>query len=230
MYCFQCAREYLEEVTECVECGVPLVAEPPTPPELVGEENEAQVAYELHEWTFESRRMVDQLLTGSSMSHGWQGATLIVREIDEDRVDALIEEVEEAEGPRLDPDVEKIGYTMDEWSADAQSMLADSLGLSGISHEFDSNGELIVAADDEEQVDELIERVTERLAIEETLGDASTVLEGIELNDLLGEVRSLAGKIVKNAGDAKSVLRMAKRAELLADIRTSTAASGGQFA
>ena len=31
LYCFQCSREYVEDVLECVECGVPLVEEEPTP-------------------------------------------------------------------------------------------------------------------------------------------------------------------------------------------------------
>ena len=93
MYCFQCAREYVEDVEECPECGVGLVEEPPTSPEDVGEQDEAQVAYELYDWSFEARRMLDGLLTGRGISHGWQGAVLIAREADEDVVDGLVEQL-----------------------------------------------------------------------------------------------------------------------------------------
>ncbi|MGI9608234.1 MAG: hypothetical protein ACR2P0_19040 [Acidimicrobiales bacterium] len=220
MYCFQCAREYVEEVEECVECGVPLVEDEPTPPELVGEENEPQVAYELYEWSFESRRMLDQLLTGQGISHGWQGAVVIVREADEDRADALVEQAEQADGPRLDPEVEKIGYAMDDWTADAQSALVDALGLAGIAHEFDAEGELVIAEDDEEAVDDLIDGVSQRLAIEDELGDAETVLEGLQLSDLLGEVRTLAQRLVKNPGDAKATISLVRQADALSDVRT----------
>jgi len=220
MYCFQCAREYLEDVAECVECGVGLVDEPPTPPEEVGEQDEEQVAYELYEWSFEARRMLDQLLTGDSISHGWQGAVLIVRERDEDRVDALIEQAEVTEDPRLDPDVEKIGYSMDEWTAEAQSMLVETLGLNGVAHEFDAEGELLIAETDEEVVDEIIEGVTQKLALDDALGDASIVMEGLELSDFLGDVRILANKLVKNPGDAKATLAIVKKSATLADIRT----------
>jgi len=62
--------------------------------------------------------------------------------------------------------------------------------------------------------------VTERLAIDNELGDATQVIEGLQLNDLLGDVRVLANKLVKNAGDAKSTLAMVKKAELLSDVKT----------
>ncbi len=220
MYCFQCGREYVAEVSECVECGVELVDEKPTPPEEVGGENEPQVAYELFEWSFEARRMVDQLLTGEGIAHGWQGAVLIVREADEDRADALIEQAETAEGPRLDPDIDKVAYGMEEWSAEAQSALVDALGLAGVAHEFDADGDLVVAEEDEERVDEIVEQVARRIAIEDELGEAGTELEGLALSDLIGEVHGLARKLDRNPGDAKSTLAMVKQAGTLADVRT----------
>lgn len=220
MYCFQCSREYVEEVTECVECGVGLVEDKPTPPEEVGTEDEPQVAYELYEWSFEARRMLEGLVTSEGIAHGWQGAVLIVREADENRVDALVEQAEEADGPILEDDVEKIGYDMDEWSAEAQGALVDALGLAGVAHMFSAEGELLVAEENEDQVDEIIDAVTEKIALESELGEASTVIEGLKLNDLLGEVRGLANKLVKNSGDAKSTLAMVDKAELLADVVT----------
>lgn len=229
MYCFQCAREYVEDVVECAECGVGLVEEKPTPAELVGDAEEAQVAYELYEWSFEARRMLDQLLTGDGISHGWQGAVLIVREADEDRVDGLVEQAEESDAPRLDPDVEKIGYSMEEWSGEAQSALADALGLAGVAYEFDAEGELLIAEDDEETVDDIVERVTDRLAVEDELGEADTVMEGLELSDFLGDVRMLAAKLVKNPGDAKSTLAIVKSADALTDIRTPFGFDSGRW-
>lgn len=220
MYCFQCAREYVDEVAECSECGVGLVEEPPTPPDEVGGPEDPQVAYELYEWSFEARRMLEGLLTSEGIPHGWQGAVLIVLEADEDRVDGLAEQAEQADGPILDDDLEKIGYDMEEWSAEAQSALVDALGLAGIAHMFSSDGELLVGEDNEEKVDEIIDQVTERIAIDDSLGEANQVIEGLKLNDLLGDVLVLAKKLVKNAGDAKSTLAMVKQAELLADVKT----------
>ena len=90
MWCFQCGAEYQEGVETCAECGVGLVTEAPLAPEDVGSSDEEQLAYELHDWSFESRRMLDQLLTGAGLAHSWQGATMIVRVDDEDAIDDLV--------------------------------------------------------------------------------------------------------------------------------------------
>ena len=42
--------------------------------------------------------------------------------------------------------------------------------------------------------------------LENELGEAETVMEGLELNDFLGEVLGLANKLRKNAGDAKATI------------------------
>ncbi|GIT46118.1 MAG: hypothetical protein Ct9H300mP12_07030 [Acidimicrobiales bacterium] len=58
---------------DCVECGVALVSEPPADPAEVGASDEDQLAYELHEWAGESRRILDQDLTAAGVAHAWQG-------------------------------------------------------------------------------------------------------------------------------------------------------------
>lgn len=229
MYCFQCSREYVDEVTECAECAVGLVEEKPTPPEEVGEQDEPQVAYELYEWSFESRRMLEGLVTSENIVHGWQGAVLIVREADEDRVDALVEQAEEFDGPAIPEDAEKIGYSMEDWNAENQQSLVETLGLNGIAHEFDQDGELVIAEADEDQVDKIIENLSERLAIEDELGDANQVMEGIQLNDLLGDVRVLSNKLKKNPGDTKVTSNIVNQADLLSDIRTPFGFDSGRW-
>ena len=82
-WCFQCGIEYADGVSDCVECGVGLVDEAPVEPAEVGLTVDDQLAYELHEWAGESRRILDQLLTSQGIAHAWQGATLVVSEIDE---------------------------------------------------------------------------------------------------------------------------------------------------
>ena len=90
-WCFQCQTEYAEDVVECVECGVELVAEAPTELDDVGGSDEEQIVYELHEWTGESRRALDQELTGQNIAHSWLGATLVIRAADEESVDEIQE-------------------------------------------------------------------------------------------------------------------------------------------
>jgi hypothetical protein len=78
---------------------------------------------------------------------------MIVRVDDEDAIDDLVEEVEHATLPTLDPDAEHTVYEMAEWTAEQQSRLSNMLGMAGLAHEFDRNGDLVVNAEDEDAVD-----------------------------------------------------------------------------
>ena len=58
-------------------------------PELVGDDvgeqpEGEQIAYEFEEWDNQSRVLLDQLLEGESIMHVWEGATLVVRAVDEE--------------------------------------------------------------------------------------------------------------------------------------------------
>jgi hypothetical protein len=159
LWCFQCGTEYTSGEETCTECGVGLVEEEPLAPEEVGTFEEDKLEYDLHEWSYESRRMLDQLLTGAGLAHAWQGATMVVRDVDEDAVDALVEEVEHTMLPTLDPEAERKTYAMAEWTPGQQSQLSNLLGMTGLPHEFDVNGDLVVLAEDEDEIDAFIEEV-----------------------------------------------------------------------
>lgn len=217
MWCFQCGAEYEVGVAVCLECGVGLVSEPPVPPEEVGTEDEEQLAYEFHDWAFESRRMLDQLLTGSRIVHAWQGASMIVRAADEDDVDRLVEEVEHATLPTLDPEVDHTVYEMAEWSDDQQTELSNRLGLIGIPHEFDASGDLVVHADDEARVDRILDDI-ERAAEE---GDEEPLeMDGLDVNELLSNLFAAADRVRRNARDPQGVLSMLDTAPIVERIRT----------
>ena len=94
-WCFQCQTEYAEDVSVCVDCGIELVDDAPTELDNVGGSDEEQIVYELHEWAGESRRALDQELTGQNIAHSWLGATLVVRAADEEDVDKIIDATDE---------------------------------------------------------------------------------------------------------------------------------------
>ena len=217
-WCFQCAAEYTDEAETCTECGVGLVDEPPLPPEEVGGEDDDQLAYELHAWAFESRRMVDQLLTADEIPHAWQGATLVVLEVDEDEVDAIIDEVERSTLPTLDPTLEKIEYDLDGWSAAQQTKLSDELGLVGIPNEFNADGHLLVHAIDEVRADEVVERLTSP----DVEGyDESDLVElgGHEVGELLTDVFVAADRLRKAPDDFKARSALLAHGERLVGAR-----------
>jgi hypothetical protein len=224
MWCFQCGASYEAGVVACVECGVGLVDHPPLAPEEVGDLDDEQIAYEFHDWSFESRRMLDQLLTGHSIPHAWQGATMIVRVADEDAVDELVDEVEVAALPTLDPEVEHTVYEMEGWTAEKQTMLSNRLGSAGIAHEFDVNGDLVVHAEDEERVDEVLDDIEARWSAnggaDDALDEELVDLDGLDVNELLSTLFDAADRLRRNARDSQGVLRFLDNAPTLERMRT----------
>ncbi|MDH3706849.1 MAG: hypothetical protein OES57_12335 [Acidimicrobiia bacterium] len=217
-WCFQCGAAYVADVSDCLECGVGLVDEQPTSVDDLSEQGVEQLAYELHEWSFESRRMVDQLLTARGLVHSWQGASLLVLELDEEPVDALIEEVERATLPTLDPALDHVVYEMGEWTADNQSRLVEALGLAGVPNQFDAHGDLVVHAEDEDEVDRLVDEVTAAIAA----GEPEDVIEldGLGTNELLSRVFVSVDKLRRNPHEAEAVVAFDEDAAVLARIRT----------
>ncbi len=222
LWCFQCGAEYDASVAACIECGVGLVSEPPLAPENVGTEDEEQLAYEFHDWSFQSRRMLDQLLTSRGVAHAWQGATMIVRAADESAVDDLVEEVEHATLPTLDPELDHVAYEMAGWTAEQQTMLSARLGAQGVPHEFDQNGGLVLHAEDEALVEELLDEIERGALFAASTGadgdDTAEVvdLDGLDVNDVLSSLFDATDRLRKNARDANGVLKFLDHAPVVA--------------
>jgi hypothetical protein len=218
-WCFQCGTGYGPGVESCAECGVGLVDTEPKEAEAVGSEDEPQLAYDLHDWASESRRMLDGLLTAAELDHAWQGATLIIREDDETAVDELVEQVETTTLPTLDDDREQVGVDLDGWPEDLVGLLSERLGLLGIPHEFDVDGDLVIHAEDEDAFDEVVDRLTAEAEAGSGEGPELVELDGIELNALLTELFVAADRLRRDARDADGVLGFVSHAEKLATAR-----------
>lgn len=173
------------------------------------------IAYELHSWASENRRMMQQLLTADGVVHSWQGTTLLVHEVLEEVVDALVEEVEDATSRRIEPGETVIGFEMDGWAGELQAELVERLGGAGIPHEIDEDGDLIVREVDEEQVE---------LVIEDVLARADDVgldeLAGLEVNDLLSELFVACDRLRRDPRDADGVLGAVRHGRRMTEVRT----------
>jgi hypothetical protein len=198
-WCFQCGVEYQADVAECVECGVPTVSEPPTDVTDVGSNDETQLAYEFHSWALEARGMLESLLTGAELAHAWQGATLIIREVDEEAVDKVVEHVEQATLPTLDPDEEKTAYGLEEFSTAQIGKLTNALSLAGIAHDFDADGDLVVHTSDEQAADEVFERLND-----EPLRFGPGV-EGVEGNEVMSALFLASSDLSRGVSDTRAM-------------------------
>lgn len=200
MWCFQCGLEFAPEVGECVECGVPTVDTRPAAAEEVGEEGDEQLAYELHSWDGRIRKLLDSLLRGAEIDHAWQGATLIVRESDEDAVDALVAEADAAGRPQLDRSQPTMAYEMAEYDDEQITRVSEALSGESIPHEFDPGGDLVVHESDEDAVDAVFDALAAGAAPQFGPG-----VDGVKPHMVIGDLFLIAGKLRKSAGDAKAV-------------------------
>lgn len=212
VWCFQCGNEYDQDVAECTECGVPTTAEPPTSAASVGGDDDDQLAYEFHEWTGQGRSTLDGMLTRSGIEHAWQGATLIVREADEEAVDQAVAEAEVVSMPTLDLSQPTIVYELDELDDDQHARLLRRLGEEGLSHAFDDKGDLFVYERDEDKVDALFAGLDDADDIEREFGPG---VPGVNPVEVMSDLFVAAGRLRKNPNDAKGVVAMVENASLV---------------
>ncbi len=218
-WCFQCGNKYELGTGTCPECAVELVDEEPLSVEDVGTTADPQVAYELHPWSFEARRSIEGMLTSANLVHAWQGASLIVLEQDEEQIDALIEEVERSMLPTLDADLEHVVYEMEGWMADMQSDLSSRLGMRGIPHEFNKEGDLVTHEEDEEEIDAIVDDMTSGVKDDEIDEDAIE-LEGLETNELLTRVFVACQKLARNPLDNFAIIAFMDDVDTIERLRT----------
>lgn len=200
VWCFQCGAEYAEDVAECLECAVPTTSERPAEAVAVGEDSEDQMAYELHEWSGQGRHVLDRLLTAEDVSHAWQGATLIVRELDEEQVDDLVRQAEIATMPTLAGDQPTMVYELDEYTDELRSKIADKIGEAGIAHEFDARGDLVVQEADEEAVDAVFENLDTVDAESYTFGPG---VDGVNPTKVISDLFLTSGETAEESGRRK---------------------------
>lgn len=226
VWCFQCGLEYGPDVVECVECGVPTTDRPPVTAESVGDEDDDQMAYELHEWTGQGRSILDGMLTRSGVPHAWQGATLIVLEADEEVVDDAIAQTEIVAMPTLDLNEPTVVYELGELERDQHARLLRRLGDNGISHAFDKNGDLFAYERDEAAVDEIFEGLDEADASEREFGPG---VAGIEPVAVITDLFVAAGRLRKRPGDPKGVVPFVDTAATVNQMRLPYGMSADQW-
>lgn len=105
------------------------------------------LAYDFHEWSLESRVMLEQLLTVDQVVHSWQGTTLMVHESLEEAVDALVEEVEETEEAKeaiarpIGPDEALTAFELADWPEALRAELMERLVQARVPHILDTEGD-----------------------------------------------------------------------------------------
>lgn len=86
--CPACGSKYVGGTAACADCGLPLLTGP------VLEPGDDDVGYDLTDWTPGDRGQLTATLATEAIPSRWEGAELVVREVDADRVEELIDEID----------------------------------------------------------------------------------------------------------------------------------------
>jgi hypothetical protein len=86
--CPGCGAQYVGPKDGCAECFAPLVAVVPLEP------SDDEVGYDLADWSDAERSQLARHLLGEGIASRWEATELVVRETDGDRVEELIDEVD----------------------------------------------------------------------------------------------------------------------------------------
>jgi hypothetical protein len=181
------------------------------------EAEDDEVAYELDDWSGDSRLLVDGLLTNQGIAHVWEAGTLVVRSADEAAVDQIIDDIEITTVPALDPAADKLAYEVGGWTDEQRTDLADALGEAGIPYEWDEVGDLLVLETDEARVEEILDTFEFPDALDAALEDDPD--DGLAAQQVMSELFVSSDRLMHDARDPEGVLNLvdaAARARSLA--------------
>ncbi len=191
------------------------------------------LAYELHEWSLESRVMLQQLLVVDKVVHSWQGTTLMVHESLEDTVDALVDEVEETERAKeatarpIGPEDSLTAFELAEWPEALRAELVELLIQARVPHVLDTEGDADQATVPGEVCDLLVREADEdrvELVIDDLLAREEEAqfeeLDGLEVNELLSALFVACDRLRRDPGDLDGMRGVVTSARRIAGVRT----------
>lgn len=159
--CPKCGASYVEWVTICADCRLPLV-DPDQIEDPRQLDEELQLVYELGGWTLDQQTAAAEAMAESGIPHAWDGTDLVVHVEYEDAVDALMDPIEASGGgPRLGPDGEpepETEYDLAEWPEADRRAIVDRLVEAGVPHRWEGVL-LLVPVSEEDVVDEVLDDV-----------------------------------------------------------------------
>jgi hypothetical protein len=204
-WCALCGGEYLAGVVECADCLVPLVDQPPLAVADIGDEDGEQIAYEYDDVEATERLAIDRMLADRGIVHAWDGTTLVVAPYDEAEVDELLDKVDaphDIDDALLDEDAEQLVYDIGDWDSERRAELDGLLEAAGLPHAFDEDGDLVVLAADEEQVDAIVDQVEFPDQLDPTADEPG----GLDAVETIGDLFVATDRLVHDPSDSDGVL------------------------
>ena len=180
------------------------------------------VHYDLSEWSINQRADVAAALADAEIVHSWDVDELLVAVAVEDRVDAILDDIEAASSQGKSPSTLSSGerlteYELDEWSEIERNELSEMLTELDIAFRWEADV-LLVSTSDEDEVDECLDALESGGVVtinSETLNQAS--------NETLQTLSKVAQRLQRNPLDADGLTLLSV---LLEDFESHAAPRG----
>lgn len=164
--CPTCGTQYVATVRRCIDCDAGLVDDagsvddveaPPTAahPEGGGK----QVSFALDGWGNQLKVTLEGMLDRAGIPRVWEAGTLVVPATYESAVDVLVATVDGDDVSETDDDRDRVSLEIEGLDADHQADLDARLIASGLTHAWAFDGDLVILAEDEEEILALIDSV-----------------------------------------------------------------------
>ncbi|HEX9258867.1 MAG TPA: hypothetical protein VF855_04970 [Acidimicrobiales bacterium] len=218
LVCPMCHTAYESWSTKCTTCGVALVGDSSGDDPLTLPEAE-QVVYELSGWPLDAQADAAAVLAEAGLPHAWAGTDLVLHVRHEHEADRLLEDVEREHGLSSDDDGESGGaaagrdgddgdelvYELDDWTPDMLERLDLALAAAGIPHRWEEGGVLVVAPDDEDLTETVLDSIEfpDALPVDAEGDLPTTAVDGDP--ELLSVLYLAADRLKGDPGDADGI-------------------------
>jgi hypothetical protein len=125
-----------------------------------------------------------------------------------DRVDAP-HDIDDA---LLDEDAEQLVYDLGDWDTERRTALDGMLEAAGLAHAFDEDGDLVVLAADEEQIDAIVDEIEFPDQLDETSDEPG----GLDAVETVGNLFVAADRLVHDPTSSEGVLAAVDASRALA--------------
>lgn len=166
-----------------------------------------QLIYDCSPWAGESRRLFKAMLDAHGLTVSWAGTEVLVAAADREIVDDLVDQIVMTASAKIGSDEPGIVYEIGTWPDALQTEFTDQLTISEVSYAWDTDGNIVVAASDEEAVDEVLELLPDP----EDFDD----VDGFEAQDRLNRAFRLCDRLAAKPADGLALDELRSVGELL---------------
>lgn len=171
------------------------------------------VSYDCTAWAGESRQLLQSLFTTNNIPQVWHGTVVSVPRALESTADQFVDAAAGAARAALRSDVPQVIYEVGDWPAAALNDLTTAITETQIPYSWNVDGDLVVYAEDEDIVDDLLDDMPE-IEDFDTVGSD----DGVAVHQVLDRVFMATDRLSKNAKDSQGTVEFVESGEVLVSL------------